>query len=71
MRGMSKMRNIERIEPFMDKIKELWEKNQDLRFWQLINVIAGRCYELDNSDPFFWEEDKWLELINKAFNKEN
>lgn len=71
MRGMSKMRNIERIEPFMDKIKEIWEKNQDLRFWQLINVIAGRCYELDNSDPFFWEEDKWLDLINKAFDKEN
>ena len=54
----------------MDRIKEIWKENQDLRFWQLINVILAKCYELENSDPFFWEEDKWLDLINKAFGKE-
>lgn len=63
------MRNVERIEPFMDKIKEIWIKNPDLRFWQLINLIAGECYEVENTDPFFWEEDKWLELIDKIFDK--
>lgn len=61
------MRKIERIEPFMDKVKEIWEKNPDLRFWQLIELIMGRCYELDKTDPFFWEDDKWLELIDKKF----
>lgn len=63
------MRKVERIEPFMDKIKEIWVKNPDLRFWQLINLIAGKCYEMENTDPFFWEEDKWLELIDKIFDK--
>ena len=71
MKGMNNMRSVERIEPFMDRIKEIWKKNQDLRFWQLINAIFAKCYELENSDPFFWEEDKWLDLINKAFDKEN
>lgn len=71
MKGMNNMRSVERIEPFMDRIKEIWKENQDLRFWQLINVILAKCYELENSDPFFWEEDKWLDLINKAFDKEN
>ena len=61
------MRKIERIEPFMDKVKEIWEKNPDLRFWQLIELITSRCYELDKTDPFFWEDDKWLELIDKKF----
>ena len=62
------MRKTERIEPFMDKIKEIWIKNPDLRFGQLINLIIDKCYELEKSDPFFWEEDKWLELIDKKFN---
>lgn len=47
------MRKIERIEPFMDKVKELWEKNPDLRFCQLIELIMSRCDELDKTDPFF------------------
>lgn len=61
------MRKIERIEPFMNKVKEIWEKNPDLRFCQLIELIMSRCDELDKTDPFFWEDDKWLELIDKKF----
>lgn len=62
------MRKIERIEPFMDKLKGIWIKNPDLRFWQLINLVVGECCELEKTDPFFWEEDKWLELIDQKFN---
>lgn len=50
------MRDINRIEPFLQKFKELWERSPDLRFGQLVYNLAQ---EMECIDIFFPEEDEW------------
>lgn len=61
------MRKIERIDEFCTELAKIWkEKCPDWRFGQLlINVINSQ-----GEDPFFWEEDKMLEVFKKYFNIE-
>lgn len=56
------MRNKNRIKPFLEELGIFWEKNQDLRFGQVIYLLAGKL----ETDIFFPEEDKWLEAIKSA-----
>jgi len=51
------MRDINRIEPFLEKLAELWKQSPDFRFGQLIYVLADK---LDTNDIFFPEEDAWI-----------
>ena len=55
------MRNPNRIEPFLQKLGELWHYLPDYRFGQLIYRLAN---ELEQ-DIHFPEEDIWLEKIDK------
>ena len=57
------MRNIERMEPFLQQIEEIWKtKCPDWRFGQLMfNFISAM------GDPFYWEEDTFIELLKKYF----
>ena len=59
------MRKTERIKPFLEELGKVWEKYPDLRFWQLISAIAanGNDYPID---PFYWEEEKWIEQMKKT-----
>lgn len=59
------MRNKNRIEPFLKSVQKLWEKQPDLRFGQLIYMLAEN---LDSSprDIFFPEEEEWLRAISKT-----
>lgn len=53
------MRDIDRIDPFMARLTELWKIVPDWRFGQLVmNFLSfiGR-------DPFYLEDDKMEELI--------
>lgn len=61
------MRDVARIFPFCDKLALCWRNFPDLRFIQMLNLLL----EADESgtDPFFWEEEKWLELIKKTEEK--
>ena len=60
------MRNVNRIKSFMAKLERLWEKNPDLRFWQVICLILA-TYGCEGSvDPFYWEEEKWIEQMKKT-----
>ena len=59
------MRKIERIKPFLEELEKVWEKYPDLRFWQLVCSIA--CNGKDGPvDPFYWEEEKWIEQMKKT-----
>ena len=59
------MRKIERIKPFLEELEKVWEKYPDLRFWQLVSAIA--CNGNDGPvDPFYWEEEKWIEQMKKT-----
>lgn len=60
------MRKIERIEPFLREIGELWKKYPDLRFGQLMfNFFA------DYGDPFYLEEDEFLVALQAHLRNEN
>jgi len=54
------MRNPDRIEPFLQKLGELWKYLPDYRFGQLICRLADEI----GQDIFFPEEDVWLEKID-------
>lgn len=50
------MRDINRIEPFLKEVGEIWkERFPDWRFGQLMyNFIC------ETGDPFHWEEEEFL-----------
>jgi len=55
------MRDKNRIPVILDKLKEKWEKNPDLRFCQLLhNTIYPSTIPM-----FYLEDDILLELIEK------
>ena len=56
------MRNPSRIYPLLNKIGDIWVKNPDLRFCQLIEIIIG---EEKVNDMFFYEDEKFEKLIDK------
>lgn len=61
------MRDPNRIKPFLNKLEELWERNSDLRFGQIIYLLADEI----GRDIFFPEEKEWLDCIQKSINKGN
>ena len=50
------MRDINRIEPMLNDLKELWCKYPDLRLCQLLHVIAIKSGWM-NHDLFYLEDD--------------
>lgn len=59
------MRNKNRIEPFLKAVQTLWEKQPDLRFGQIIYMLAENLDSIPR-DIFFPEEDEWLRAISKT-----
>ena len=61
------MRPKERIEPFMLELGTIWKENvPDWRFGQFIENIF-LVLEDEKIDPFFLEDDEFLEEIKKLF----
>jgi len=59
------MRDINRIEPFLEKLKLHWLKNPDIRFGQLIfNLVSGTRKSMYNM-----EENEWLKIIQSEIDK--
>lgn len=56
------MRNIERLDNFYDKLKQIHKTYvPDWRFGQLISNFSRYIGE----DYFYWEEDNFIEELNK------
>lgn len=56
------MRDINRIDDYLDVIKKIWKKNPDLRFSQLVlNVFT------DSSLDYYIEDDKSLEMFKHMY----
>jgi len=55
------MRDKNRIKPFLQKVEEIWLKYPDLRFGQIIYMLADEI----GRDIFFSEEKEWELNINK------
>ena len=60
------MRDPNRIPNFMYELGEIWQKElPDWRFGQLMyNFIC------EMGDPFHWEEEEFLEKLEKYFKKD-
>lgn len=56
------MRDKDRIIPFMKILTEIWLRNPDLRFGQLIDNLFNY---IDSDDMFFPEDYKWLEAFKE------
>jgi uncharacterized protein YihD (DUF1040 family) len=59
------MRDPKRIDKIIDSLEELWLKNPDLRFGQLIYNLSKQGNIDDIFNP---EDDVWLYAINKELN---
>ena len=60
------MRDVKRIPIILEKIKEVWLKNPDLRLTQLI----GNCFGA--GDLYYVEDDLLLKKLNDVYRtKEN
>lgn len=57
------MRDIKRIDPFVNKLAELWKLHPDLRFYQLISLIG------DISDNFYKEDADILKKIEELIKR--
>ena len=61
------MRDINRIDPFLKRLGDVWKQVPDWRFGQLmVNVLNSLSI-----DPFFPEDDKMIDLIEDYFKKED
>lgn len=59
------MRDINRLDEFYDKLKNIHKKSfGQWRFGQLMFNFISEC-----GDPFYWEEDKFIEEMKKYANK--
>lgn len=57
------MRDINRIDPFLERLGKVWKKVPDWRFGQLmVNVLNSM-----KQDPFFPEDDKMIEYFEDFF----
>lgn len=54
------MRDINRIEPFMNELTEVWKEVPDWRFGQLIENLKRH---MNIKDLFYVEDDKMLEVL--------
>lgn len=61
-------RNPDRIDTILDELKTYWKQVPDLRLCQIIINVASLKPGL-GSDPFYLEDDEFLKLLKKYFNK--
>lgn len=60
------MRNPERIEPIIACLRGIWKQVPDWRFGQLLDNLFRAMYEETGGlDPFFIEDDRFMELVNR------
>lgn len=57
------MRDINRIDPMLKEIGELWKKHPDLRLGQLICNTS--VYD-DTGDIFYWEDEDLMRCVRKS-----
>lgn len=59
------MRNPDRINEFMQRLTEVWERVPDWRFGQLMCNTLGAT----GRDPFFVEDEDMIDAIEKAMSE--
>lgn len=62
------MRDPKRIESFLERLKKIWQKNPDMRFAQVLGNVYP-CSPYDYIDPYFVEDDDYLQRIEDFYSK--
>jgi len=57
------MRDINRIDGYLERVKEIWKKYPDLRLGQLIINIEGQC----DTPLYYMEDNKLIETLEKFY----
>ena len=60
------MRDINRIDPFLKELGEVWRTCPDMRFGQLISCLIPR-QDSENLKSILWnwEEDNWTKALKQ------
>lgn len=59
------MRDPNRIDKFCGRLSRAWKNVPDWRFGQLMSNLLSEYYEQTKRDPFFPEDDEFIEFIEK------
>ena len=54
------MRNPDRIDILLEKVRELWKSSPDLRFGQMVYILSHQS----KIDQFNIEDDEWLKILD-------
>ena len=70
------MRNPKRIDKFSKRFRFYWYLvGEDLRFWQVFLSLVDDYAELNKIetpiDPFYIEDEKWIEAMEYGITKRN
>jgi len=64
------MRDPNRIDTYVEKLKTMWKKVPDWRFGQLLNNVLGTVLkECKQKDTFYIEDEEFFTAFEKALNK--
>jgi len=61
------LRDPERIDRILEKVRKAWKGNTDLRLCQLLSIAAIAGSKYPKNDLFYLEDDKLEEGVEKAF----
>ena len=62
------MRDPNRIAPMLEQIQAYWLAHPDLRFWQVVEFMRTRLSDCPDFDPFYTEDEKTAELLDRMVN---
>lgn len=64
------MRDINRIPKALRRLEKIWYNVPDMRLGQLMSNLLGIYYQETDQDPFFPEDEVFLDVLENYFNKE-
>lgn len=65
----TKMKNIDRIDPIILELANVWYSNPDLRLCQLLSNVAISTGRKHHADLFYFEDDELLKGLKELRNK--
>lgn len=63
------MRDPARIPKVTQELQKYWDLMPDLRLWQVMSILENEV-KRTGKDPFYVEDDQWLDIINALLRKE-
>ena len=62
------MRNPNRIQPILDRLRKLWEAHPELRLGQLIGNVFNYS---SKPDIYYFEDEEFIDKLEASYPEEN